>query len=169
MSKSANELGAKAQIDFHCFDPECDGIVKFNLADIAGREFQAVCPKCHRAYELDAALKDKLGRMLELITAIRKAEDILGDSNVSVNVAGGGGEDTLCAAVDAPEYPDYAGGRRPQGGLPLVDRAFFPGYVPVRSASTVNSAGPGPVARRQRRGAGNLRRVQEPAFVFYEV
>ena len=89
MSKSANELGAKAQIDFHCFDPECDGIVKFNLADIAGREFQAVCPKCHRAYELDAALKDKLGRMLELITAIRKAEDILGDSNVSVNVAGG--------------------------------------------------------------------------------
>ena len=43
MSKSANELGAKAQIDFHCFDPECDGIVKFNLADIAGREFQAVC------------------------------------------------------------------------------------------------------------------------------
>ena len=89
MSKSANELGAKAQIDFHCFDPECDGIVKFNLADIAGRDFQAVCPKCHRAYELDAALKDKLGRMLELITAIRKAEDILGDSNVSVNVAGG--------------------------------------------------------------------------------
>ena len=85
MSSSTSELGAKAQIDFHCFDPECEGVV----ADIAGRDFQAVCPKCHRPYALDAALKDKLGRMLELIVAIRHAEDILGDSNVSVNVAGG--------------------------------------------------------------------------------
>ncbi len=89
MTKSAQELGAKAQIDFHCFDEHCDGIVKFNLADIAGRDFQAVCPKCHHAYTLDATLRDKLGRMLILINAIRQAEDILGDSNVSVNVAGG--------------------------------------------------------------------------------
>lgn len=88
-SRTTNELGAKAQIDFHCFDPECDGVVKFNLADISARDFQAVCLKCHRPYALDAALKDKLGRMLELIVAIRHAEDILGDSNVSVNVAGG--------------------------------------------------------------------------------
>ena len=89
MNKAANELGAKAQIDFHCFDDSCDGIVKFNLADVARSDFQAVCPKCLRSYELDAALRDKLSRMLDLINAIRKAEDILGDSNVSVNVAGG--------------------------------------------------------------------------------
>ena len=89
MTKPANQLGAKAQIDFQCFSEECDGVVKFNLADIAGRDFQAVCPKCHKSYALDPVLKDKLGRMLDLITAIRKAEDILGDSNVSVNVAGG--------------------------------------------------------------------------------
>ena len=44
MSRPASQLGAKAQIDFHCFSPECDGVVKFNLADIAGRDFQAVCP-----------------------------------------------------------------------------------------------------------------------------
>ena len=89
MSIQASQLGATARIDVHCFSPECDGVVKFNLADIAGRDFQAVCPKCHRSYALDSGLKDKLGRMLELIIAIRKAEDILGDSNVSVNVAGG--------------------------------------------------------------------------------
>ena len=89
MTNPASQLGAKAQIDFPCFSDGCDGIVKFNLADITKRDFQAVCPKCHRSYALDAALKDKLGRMLELINAIRKAEDILGDSNVSVNVAGG--------------------------------------------------------------------------------
>ena len=89
MNTTANELGAKAQIDFHCFDEACDGIVKFNLADVAHTGFQTVCPKCHRTYALDAKLRDKLGRMLDLVIAIRKAEDILGDSNVSVNVAGG--------------------------------------------------------------------------------
>lgn len=89
MNSTEAMLGAKAQIDFHCLDHDCDGVVKFNLADIAGRDFQAVCPKCHRPYELDKALKDKLGRMMKLVVAIREAEDILGDSNVSVNVVGG--------------------------------------------------------------------------------
>ena len=89
MNKSSTVNNAKAQIDFHCFEPDCDAVVKFNLADIASRDFQAVCPKCHRAYALDDTLRDKLGRMLELINAIRNSEDILGDSIVSVNVAGG--------------------------------------------------------------------------------
>ena len=89
MTKPASQLGAKAQIDFNCFTPDCDGVVKFNLADIVSRDFQAVCPKCHHPYSFDAGLKDKLERTLELMVAIRKAEDILGDSNVSVNVAGG--------------------------------------------------------------------------------
>lgn len=89
MTKDTTSLGARAQIDFPCFVENCHGVVKFNLADIMGRDFQAVCPVCHRAYTLDAALRDKLSRMLELINAIRSSEDILGDSVVSVNVAGG--------------------------------------------------------------------------------
>ena len=89
MSKTENALAAKAQIDFHCLEDDCAEVVKFNLSDIADKDFQAVCPKCHKAYQLDAALRDKLTRMLELVQAIRKAEDILGDSMVSVNVAGG--------------------------------------------------------------------------------
>ena len=53
------KLGAKAQIDFHCLDSEnCNGVVKFNLAEICDEDFQAVCPKCHRAYELDEALRN---------------------------------------------------------------------------------------------------------------
>ncbi len=89
MNKSEAQLGAKAQIDFHCLEEHCDSVVKFNLADIASNDFQAVCSKCHRAYSLDKALTDKLSRMLKLVVAIREAEDILGDSNVSVNVVGG--------------------------------------------------------------------------------
>ena len=86
---AANELAAKAQIDFHCLEDNCAEVIKFNLADVASRDFQAVCPKCHRAYQLDSALRDKLTRMLDLVQSIRKAEDILGDAMVSVNVAGG--------------------------------------------------------------------------------
>ena len=89
MTTAATELGARAQIDFKCFVDDCTGVVKFNLADIGRRDFQAVCPVCHRAYTLEAELRDKLGRMLELIQALRSSEDILGDSFVSVNVAGG--------------------------------------------------------------------------------
>ena len=89
MSNEMNALAAKAQIDFHCLEDDCREVVKFNLSDIASRDFQAVCPKCHRAYQLDDALKDKLTRMLELVQSIRRAEDILGDAMVSVNVAGG--------------------------------------------------------------------------------
>lgn len=90
MNNQANaELAARARIDFHCFSAGCEGVVRFNLADVSKRDFQAVCPVCHQTYTLDKELCDKLGRMLKLVLAIREAEDILGDSNVSVNVAGG--------------------------------------------------------------------------------
>ena len=80
---------AKAKIDFRCLTEDCTGVIEFNLREIADRDFQAVCPVCHRAYALDAALRDKLERMMKLIEALRNSEDILGDSVVSVNVAGG--------------------------------------------------------------------------------
>lgn len=82
-------ISAKAQIDFECTNEACDGIIKFDLKDVTARGFVAVCEKCHNSYEFDSELKDKLARMLKLIVAIRDAEDILGDCNVSVNVAGG--------------------------------------------------------------------------------
>ena len=80
---------AKARIDFRCLVEGCTGVVEFNLKEIADKDFQAVCPVCRRAYALDAALRDKLERMMKLIEALRNSEDILGDSVVSVNVAGG--------------------------------------------------------------------------------
>ena len=88
-ARPINELAAKVQIDFHCLEEGCGEVVKFNLSEIVSKDFQAVCSKCHKAYQLDAALRDKLARMLDLIHAIRRSEDILGDAMVSVNVAGG--------------------------------------------------------------------------------
>ena len=83
------ESNAMAQIDFPCTEETCGGVVKFDLKDIVKGDFQAVCPKCGKQYPLDAEVRDKLTRMLKLVLAIRDAEDILGDTNVSVNVAGG--------------------------------------------------------------------------------
>ncbi|MDD3155178.1 MAG: hypothetical protein PHS41_09945 [Victivallaceae bacterium] len=89
MSKTSEIPETRASIDFHCLDEKCDGVVAFRLTDVVKRNFQAVCPVCHRTYELDSCLRDKFARMMKLILAIREAEDILGDGNVSVNVAGG--------------------------------------------------------------------------------
>ncbi|MBE6390308.1 MAG: hypothetical protein E7043_09095 [Lentisphaerae bacterium] len=86
---AGNSSSPKAQLDFHCLNDNCEGVVKFDISSVADPEFQAVCPVCHKAYALDEALRDKLTRMMNLIASIRQCEDILGDSVVSVNVAGG--------------------------------------------------------------------------------
>ena len=78
-----------ARLDFCCQSQDCSGVVKFDLADVTDPDFQAVCPVCHRAYALDETLRGKLEKMMKLIASIRECEEILGDSVVSVNVAGG--------------------------------------------------------------------------------
>lgn len=89
MSAQEKQSGPKAQLDFNCLTDGCEGVVGFDLVNVADPEFQAVCPFCHRAYALDSTLRDKFSRMIKLIASIRECEDILGDSFVSVNVAGG--------------------------------------------------------------------------------
>ena len=82
-------IDAKAQIDYKCVADGCAEMIKFNLIDVTKEDFQVVCPKCHTPYEFDGELRDKLQRMCDLIIALRKSEDILGNCNVSVNVANG--------------------------------------------------------------------------------
>ena len=86
---STSVAAPKAKIDFRCLNETCTGVVEFDLHAVADADFKAECPVCRRSYSLDPVLKDKLNRMLTLIGAIRNAEDILGDTAVSVNVAGG--------------------------------------------------------------------------------
>jgi hypothetical protein len=82
-------LGKKAVIEFECAEPDCGELVRFTLADVSDKEFQAVCRKCHRPYAFDEALSSNLCRMLKLISVIRDSEDLLGDAMISVNVAPG--------------------------------------------------------------------------------
>jgi hypothetical protein len=89
MSADKSAAVKKPQLDFRCLTDDCSGVVAFDLDSVTDPEFQAVCPVCHRAYALDDTLRGKLEKMMKLIAAIRECEDILGDSVVSVNVAGG--------------------------------------------------------------------------------
>jgi hypothetical protein len=89
MSADKSAAEKKPQLDFRCLTDDCSGVVAFDLDSVTDPEFQAVCPVCHRAYALDDTLRGKLEKMMKLIAAIRECEDILGDSVVSVNVAGG--------------------------------------------------------------------------------
>ena len=77
-----------AEVDFECLDNECDGVICFNLSEALDEKFQGVCPKCHKSYEFESELKEKLNKLSDLIIAVRKAEDILGDCNVAVTVPG---------------------------------------------------------------------------------
>ncbi len=90
MSEQKNEMNmSKAQVDFLCGEPDCSGIVKFNLMDCAQDDFQVLCPKCHKPYQFDPRLQDQLKKLYALILALREAEPILGSCNVGVATPAG--------------------------------------------------------------------------------
>ncbi len=86
--KMSEKNKSKAQVDFLCVEPGCQGVIQFNLMD-CGKDQQILCPKCHKPYEFDADLRDKMQKLLNLIVAVRDAESILGNCNVAVAVPGG--------------------------------------------------------------------------------
>ncbi len=86
--KNKEKKISTAEVDFECIGNNCEETIKFSLIDAIETNFQAVCPRCHKAYQFDDNLRDKLDRLCKMILAIRKAEDILGDCNVAITVPG---------------------------------------------------------------------------------
>lgn len=78
-----------AVLDFKCPEENCSGVVKFNLNELEVKDFQVLCPECHRPYEFDAALTEKFRLLANLVSALKEAEPILGSVNVAVTVPGG--------------------------------------------------------------------------------
>jgi hypothetical protein len=90
MAENKDMPMGKAQVDFICVEEGCNGQVVFKLADCAGDgEFQAMCPKCHKPYIIDEALREKLRKLNNLILTLREAEPILGACSVVVATPGG--------------------------------------------------------------------------------
>ena len=88
-SNTGRKKDLKAKVDFKCVEAGCDGLICMTLLDAAEPDFQAVCPSCHRPYQFDDGITEKLRKLRELIVAIRRSESILGDCKVAVTVPGG--------------------------------------------------------------------------------
>ena len=86
--KNGAKNSSKAQLDFLCVNPDCGGVVKFNLMEI-NEKMQVLCPKCHNPYAFDSALIEKFTKLRNLIAALRESESILGDCNVAVTTPAG--------------------------------------------------------------------------------
>lgn len=89
METKSGKTTSKAQVDFLCMEPDCGGVVKFNLMDFASDDLQVLCPKCHKPYQFNAELRDKIRKLYNLIQALQEAEPILGQCNVAVATPGG--------------------------------------------------------------------------------
>jgi hypothetical protein len=76
----------KAIIDFDCIEKDCGVTIQFNLLELKTDGGKVTCKNCHRIYQFDNEFLGKLEKLRVLILAVRDAEEILGDSNVSATV-----------------------------------------------------------------------------------
>jgi len=96
MTKTATPANAdktpkvmQASIDFACVDPDCSATITFRLAELRQSNGRLSCPNCRRQYRFDPEFLDKLERLQNLIIAVQRAEDILGDANIAVTTSSG--------------------------------------------------------------------------------
>lgn len=71
-------------IEFNCLEEKCDNPIIFDLPDIEKKSVLK-CPKCSIEYNFNGNFVNKLKKFDKLISAIKEAEDILGNTNVAVN------------------------------------------------------------------------------------
>ena len=74
-------------IEFKCIQDECGGLLRFSILDV-GKKISVQCPKCERDYAFNKDLTEKIKKFVELIFAVRAAEDILGNTYVAIDVDG---------------------------------------------------------------------------------
>ena len=72
------------QIEFKCLGENCGKPVIFKLQEMAEKAVVR-CPRCSKEYNFNGNFVDKLKKFDRLISAIKDARDILGDTNVAVN------------------------------------------------------------------------------------
>ena len=73
-----------AHIEFDCIEKDCDTSIQFNLLELKNDKGRIKCKSCHKLYQFDKEFLAKLEKLRVLILAVRDAEDILGDCNISI-------------------------------------------------------------------------------------
>lgn len=71
-------------IEFTCLEEKCGKSVLFKVQEIE-RAPSVQCPNCRKEYNFNGNFIGKLKKFDNLISAVRDAKEILGDTNVAVN------------------------------------------------------------------------------------
>lgn len=74
-------------IEYRCVNEQCREVLSFPLLAVE-RETRVRCPACGRDYVFDGALRDKFDKFARLVEAVRGAEEILGETNVGLDIQG---------------------------------------------------------------------------------
>ena len=74
-------------IEFRCVGDECKEILSFSIVDV-NETTRIRCPACSKEYIFNMELLAKFSKFARLIEAVRDARDILGNTNVGMNVQG---------------------------------------------------------------------------------
>ena len=84
-----DDHATQAPVDFGCLEADCGETIQFDLLQLSANKGRVSCSNCHRSYEFDRAFIAKLEKLRQLIAAVREAEDILGDADISVTTPAG--------------------------------------------------------------------------------
>jgi hypothetical protein len=79
----------RAFVDFACQDQDCGSAVRFNLMQLRESKGRVACAVCHREYHFEPPFVSKLECLRELILAVMRAEDILGEASIVVTTPAG--------------------------------------------------------------------------------
>lgn len=71
-------------IEFNCLEEKCGKPILFNLLEIE-ESSKIRCPDCGKEYNFNGNFVGKLKKFDNLISAVREAKEILGDTNVAIN------------------------------------------------------------------------------------
>ena len=74
-------------IEFKCVHDSCKEILTFLIVDI-GDGAKISCPSCRKEYRFGKELLEKFKKFAQLVEAVRNAEDILGQTNVGLDIQG---------------------------------------------------------------------------------
>lgn len=71
-------------IEFNCLEEKCGKPITFKLHEIEENP-SLHCPNCRKEYNFNGNFVGKLKKFENLISAVRDAREILGDTNVAIN------------------------------------------------------------------------------------
>jgi hypothetical protein len=75
----------KHLIEFKCIVKDCNELLSFSVLEIE-KTFKVKCTSCNKEYTFNEEFIDKIKKFENLILSVRKAKDILGNTNVAIDI-----------------------------------------------------------------------------------